>query len=76
MRLKGNSHSINKFNKYLLKSVKIMRNEIEKRLHRVKITLNKNKIVCPRSEHCNKAESGARCDIYFEKCSIYNQSIN
>jgi len=51
--------------------MKILRNEVENRLHRVKITLNKKEIACPYSQQCNKAEGGARCNNYYEKCSVY-----
>jgi len=48
-----------------------MRPEIEKRLHRVKIDLDLKNIACPQSKNCQDAENGSRCNIFFEKCSIY-----
>ncbi len=48
-----------------------MRNEIEKRLHRVKITLDKSDIKCPYSQDCDKAANARRCNDFYAKCSIY-----
>ncbi len=49
-----------------------MKLEIEKRLHRAKITLDKTNIICPRSKTCPKAENAHRCNEFFEKCSEFN----
>jgi hypothetical protein len=53
----------------------IIRIEIEKRLHRVKILSGKNNITCPQSKTCDIAENCLRCNNYFEKCMKYNNSI-
>jgi len=50
-----------------------MRDEIEKRLHRVKIILHKDEINCPYSRTCNKAVNAKRCNNFYEKCSVYKQ---
>lgn len=50
-----------------------MRDEIEKRLHRVKITLNTDDIKCPYSHNCDKAANEKRCNEFYEKCSFYRQ---
>ena len=46
---------------HFLKGVKFMRYEIEKRLHRVKITLDRNGINCPN----------ARCNNFYKKCTLF-----
>ena len=48
-----------------------MKIEIENRLHRVKIRLNKKKVQCPFSKECNLSENSYRCNLFYEKCSIY-----
>jgi len=48
-----------------------MRYNIEKRLHRVKIALDRKNVTCPQSKNCQDAENCGRCNIFFEKCSIY-----
>jgi hypothetical protein len=48
-----------------------MREEIEKRLHRVSIRIRDNNIKCPLSQHCEQAENGHRCNEFFLKCSKY-----
>jgi len=48
-----------------------MRYEIEKRLHRVKINLEKKDINCPYSKKCDKATNCERCNNYFKKCTLY-----
>ncbi len=48
-----------------------MRFEVEKRLHRVKIKLNKGDVKCPNSNHCYNAENCYRCNKYYDKCSFY-----
>ena len=51
--------------------------EIERRLHRVKIILNKDDIKCPYSKSCISAENCYRCNIYYNKCVIYiGNSVN
>lgn len=48
-----------------------MRPEIENRLHRVKIMLEKKSVICPISNKCSLAENCARCNEFYKKCSIY-----
>lgn len=48
-----------------------MRFEIEKRLHRVKISLKKEEVKCPKASQCDKAESSMRCNLLFSKCSKF-----
>ncbi|MFX0174599.1 MAG: hypothetical protein ACFE85_00045 [Candidatus Hodarchaeota archaeon] len=48
-----------------------MRPDIEKRLHRVGIRLEKSNIKCTLSYHCNQAESCHRCNEFYTKCTIY-----
>jgi hypothetical protein len=51
--------------------------EFEKRLHRVKIILNKDNIKCTYSKSCTSAENCYRCNIYYNKCVIYiKNSVN
>ena len=50
-----------------------MRYEIEKRLHRVKITLDRNGKNCPDARNCNKATNCDRGINYYKKCSLYNR---
>ena len=45
-----------------------MRPEIENRLHRVKISLIKKEVTCPRGSQCDKAENSLRCNLHFSKC--------
>ena len=52
-----------------------MRYEIEKRLHRVKITLDKEDINCPYSKNCDKATNCMRCNKYYLKCSKYKENV-
>jgi len=52
-----------------------MNSDIEKRLHRVMIKLNKpdkRDINCPFSIECIRSENCIRCNLYFRKCSIYS----
>ena len=52
-----------------------MNNEIERRLHRVMIKLDKLDkldIKCPFSTECIRSERCNRCNLYFHKCSIYS----
>jgi hypothetical protein len=50
-----------------------MREEVEKRLHRVAITLEKDKIICPKSRDCVHAKKIPRCNKFFEKCGIFKK---
>ncbi|MEJ2279576.1 MAG: hypothetical protein P8Y70_17815 [Candidatus Lokiarchaeota archaeon] len=50
-----------------------MRNEVEKRLHRVKINLKSENVKCPKSFNCNKEKSYNRCNIFFQKCSEFKK---
>lgn len=49
-----------------------MRNNIEKRLHRVMIKLDKSIINCPNAKDCLDAESCNRCNQFYRKCSLFN----
>ncbi|MHA1915662.1 MAG: hypothetical protein ACW986_09020 [Promethearchaeota archaeon] len=49
-----------------------MREDIGKRLHRVRITPVKNIISCPKSKHCGYAENCTRCNIFYRKCHKFN----
>ncbi len=51
-----------------------MNNEIEQRLHRVKIKLDKNKVICPHANDCTHAENCIRCNEFYDKCTIFNNS--
>ena len=48
-----------------------MRDEVEKRLHRVAIKLIKVEILCDVSDICIRAESCSRCNLFFLKCNTY-----
>jgi len=49
-----------------------MRPEIEKRLHRVMISASStHDIRCNYASKCEKAQNCDRCNVFFEKCSIY-----
>lgn len=50
-----------------------MRDEVDKRLHRVKISLNTEEVDCPYSSNCKKASNEKRCNLYYKKCSLYKQ---
>ena len=50
-----------------------MKREIENRLHRVRISLDKSNVICPKSKECDKASNCGRCNEFYEKCSIYIQ---
>lgn len=50
-----------------------MKEDIEKRLHRVKIQLNGGDIKCPYSRECDKSVDAKRCNQYYQKCAIYNK---
>ena len=53
-----------------------MKNEIEKRLHRVMIKLDKTSIKCPYAEDCKSAESCKRCNLFYTKCAIFTVFIS
>ncbi len=53
------------------KSELCMKNEIERRLHRVKISLDKSNVECPYSKACDIATNCDRCHKFYRKCSIY-----
>ncbi len=53
-----------------------MRNEIENRLHRVMIKLDKNGIICPYSVKCLNAENCSRCNEFFQKCNRFADFIS
>ena len=48
-----------------------MRNDIEKRLHRVKIHFKGTNVKCDFSKQCDVAQEGDRCNLYYTKCSNY-----
>jgi hypothetical protein len=48
-----------------------MGDDIEKRLHRVRIKLNNVKLKCPFSKRCNMRETSYRCNQFYEKCTLY-----
>lgn len=52
-----------------------MKEDIEKRLHRVKIELKKGEIRCPHSKDCKSAENAPRCNTFFRKCKIYKKKF-
>ena len=49
----------------------IMRNEIEKRLHRVMIKIPQQDNKCPYSKYCDDSENSFRCNLFYHKCSKY-----
>jgi len=53
-----------------------MRDGIEKRLHRVMIKLVKKDITCPYAKECLSAESGNRCNNFYNKCSLFTDFIS
>ncbi len=53
-----------------------MRNNIEKRLHRVMIKLDKNNIICPKAKACLNAENCNRCNQFYRKCALFNNVIS
>ena len=55
--------------------VRLIRREIEQRLHRVKISNVSKNAVCPRATTCLKVENSPRCNLYFEKCQRFNLKI-
>lgn len=48
-----------------------MRDEIERRLHRVMIKIPQQGYKCPHSRDCDNAENSARCNVFYHKCSRY-----
>ena len=50
-----------------------MRLNIEKRLHRVKIELDKSTVLCKFSNSCDLAENCKRCNEFFSKCVKFKQ---
>ncbi len=53
-----------------------MGNEIEKRLHRVMIKIDKKGIVCPNAKDCLNAENCNRCNQFYLKCTLFNNIIS
>jgi hypothetical protein len=53
-----------------------MRNEMQKRLHRVKIKLDKKKVICPYTGRCLNAENCSRCNEFFSKCAKFADFIS
>ncbi len=53
-----------------------MRNEIENRLHRVMIKLDKTAIICPYAAVCLSAENCIRCNEFFQKCAKFTNFIS
>ncbi|MFX0036012.1 MAG: hypothetical protein ACFE9I_10280 [Candidatus Hermodarchaeota archaeon] len=53
-----------------------MRDDIEKRLHRVMIKLKKKDIVCPYAKECISSESSNRCNQFYNKCSRFTDFVS
>ena len=53
------------------KPVEELSHEIERRLHRVMIKLDKNNIRCPYSKNCYSSENCSRCNLFYSKCSKF-----
>jgi len=49
----------------------MMRDDIEKRLHRVMIRIPQQGYKCPYSKDCDSAENSARCNVFYHKCSKF-----
>jgi len=47
--------------------------EIERRLHRVMIKLEKINVRCPYSKNCYSSENCSRCNVFFDKCSKFKE---
>jgi hypothetical protein len=50
-----------------------MKHEMEKRLHRVRISLDKSRVKCPLANECDKAVNCDLCNEFYKKCSIFIQ---
>ena len=59
------------FIKKILNSIKNIKYEIERRLHRVKIELVKKVVRCPISKKCDIPENSYRCNIFYQKCTKF-----
>ena len=53
-----------------------MENNIEKRLHRVMIKLDRRDVKCPYSKCCDITENCNRCKQFYKKCSKYTDFIS
>ncbi len=53
-----------------------MKNEVEQRLHRVMIKLDKKSILCPYANDCTRAENCNRCNVFYHKCFIFTNFIS
>ena len=53
-----------------------MRSNIEKRLHRVKIKLDKKDVTCIYATLCDAAESSERCNNLYFKCVKFKEFSN
>ena len=49
-----------------------MENNIEKRLHRVMIKLDRRDVKCLYSKCCDITENCSRCNKFYKKCSKYD----
>ncbi|MFX1308191.1 MAG: hypothetical protein ACFE9M_00670 [Promethearchaeota archaeon] len=49
-----------------------MKIEIEKRLHRVMIKIDKKGIICPYAIECLSAENCNRCNVFYKKCANFS----
>ncbi|OLS20510.1 MAG: hypothetical protein HeimC3_40240 [Candidatus Heimdallarchaeota archaeon LC_3] len=48
-----------------------MKYEIERRLHRVKIELDKKVVRCHFSKECDIPENSYRCNLFYQKCTKF-----
>jgi len=53
-----------------------MRNEVEQRLHRVMIKIDKKSILCLNANNCVNAENCNRCNKFYHKCVIFTNFIS
>ena len=53
-----------------------MKNDIEKRLHRVMIKLDNTDIKCPYAKECISVENCKRCNVFYSKCTIFSDFIS
>lgn len=53
-----------------------MRSNIEKRLHRVKIELEKKEVTCNYGNLCDTAENSERCNHFYFKCVKFKEFSN